>query len=664
MILDSIRLENFGAYGGINEAELTPGEEQPVVLFGGMNGGGKTTLLDALLLVLYGPKAKVSNRTGRMAYDAYLRDCIHRGGDPSEGASITLRFRRMMEGHTHYFELVRNWREGLRGIEESVRVSRDGEPDPVLTEHWDEVVEAYLPVAISNLFFFDGEQIKELAEGSNAAQILGTAIRSLLGLDLVDRLEGDLKTFERRKKKEVLDAETAKKLKQAEKELQEFDNQLEQTALERGRLTNEAGRLARDAKAKEDRFKAEGGDLFMQRNELERELQQLERSKAEAEESLRNLAAGPLPLRLVEDLLDRVEVQARADNDIRQNRLLMDALIDRDEQLLHELRTAKVDTASLEKVRHAFSEDRSIRQQRANLKPVLDADPHLAPHIEHLRGRVLPQAYEASQTGIVRIRQLEEEIARIESELGRVPEADAIANCQTEMEAARKAHAAKMAEIESIDVRIEALKRQRDDANRTLERFGEQDHAARIAEDDRQRMLKHSKRVRETLDRFRTKVIARHVANMEALILESFHKLLRKADLVHALTIDPESFEVSLRDRRGELLPFDRLSAGERQLLATAILWGLARASGRPIPTVIDTPLGRLDSAHRAHLVERYFPQASHQVLLLSTDEEIVNGYHEKLRPAVARHYLLDHNEKLGRTEMKPGYFENYEPTR
>jgi DNA sulfur modification protein DndD len=559
---------------------------------------------------------------------------------------------------------LRNWREGLRGIEESVRVSRDGEPDPVLTEHWDEVVEAYLPVAISNLFFFDGEQIKELAEGSNAAQILGTAIRSLLGLDLVDRLEGDLKTFERRKKKEVLDAETAKKLKQAEKELQEFDNQLEQTALERGRLTNEAGRLARDAKAKEDRFKAEGGDLFMQRNELERELQQLERSKAEAEESLRNLAAGPLPLRLVEDLLDRVEVQARADNDIRQNRLLMDALIDRDEQLLHELRTAKVDTASLEKVRHAFSEDRSMRQQSANLKPVLDADPHLAPHIEHLRGRVLPQAYEASQAGIVRIRQLEEEIARIESELGRVPEADAIANCQTEMEAARKAHAAKMAEIESIDVRIEALKRQRDDANRTLERFGEQDHAARIAEDDRQRMLKHSKRVRETLDRFRTRVIARHVANMEALILESFHKLLRKADLVHALAIDPESFEVSLRDRRGELLPFDRLSAGERQLLATAILWGLARASGRPIPTVIDTPLGRLDSAHRAHLVERYFPQASHQVLLLSTDEEIVNGYHEKLRPAVARHYLLDNNEKLGRTEMKPGYFENYEPTR
>lgn len=658
MILDSIRLENFGAYGGVNEAELTPEDRKPVVLFGGMNGGGKTTLLDALLLVLYGPKAKVSNRTGRMAYDTYLRECIHRGSDRGEGASITLRFRRMMEGHTHYFELVRNWREGLRGIEETVHVSRDGEPDPILTEHWDEVVEAYLPVAISNLFFFDGEQIKELAEGSNAAQILGTAIRSLLGLDLVDRLEGDLKTFERRKKADALDAEATKKLKQAEQELQEFDKQLEKIALERGRLTNEAGRLAREAKVKEDRFKAEGGDLFVQRKDLERELQQLETAKAEAEAGLREIASGPLPLRLVEDLLDQVEAQVRADGEIRQNRLLVDALIERDEQLLKQLKSARLDAAALKKVRQALNEDRSSRQKNANLEPVLDADPHLGPHISHLRGRVIPSAYEASQAGIAKIRQLEEKIARIESELGRVPEADAIAKYQTEMETARKAHAAKMAEIEAMDVRMEALKRQREEATRQLERFGEQDHAARIAEDDRQRMLKHSKRVRETLDRFRTKVIARHVANMEALMLESFQKLLRKTDLVHGLKIDPETFEVSLQDKRGQILPFDRLSAGERQLLATAMLWGLARASGRPIPTVIDTPLGRLDSTHRSHLVERYFPQASHQVLLLSTDEEIVNGYHQKIKPAVARHYLLDHDEKAGRTEMKPGYFE------
>jgi len=43
----------------------------------------------------------------------------------------------------------------------------------------------------------------------------------------------------------------------------------------------------------------------------------------------------------------------------------------------------------------------------------------------------------------------------------------------------------------------------------------------------------------------------------------------------------------------------------------------------------------------------------------LSTDEEIVNGYHKKLKPSVVRHYRLDHNEKQGSTAINSGYFES-----
>jgi DNA sulfur modification protein DndD len=109
---------------------------------------------------------------------------------------------------------------------------------------------------------------------------------------------------------------------------------------------------------------------------------------------------------------------------------------------------------------------------------------------------------------------------------------------------------------------------------------------------------------------------------------------------------------------------FDKLSAGERQLLATSLLWGLARASGRPIPTVIDTPLGRLDSTHRRHLVERYFPVAAHQVILLSTDEEIHEQNLPRLKPAIARSYRLEFDDALRRTTVEPGYFWNHEASR
>jgi DNA sulfur modification protein DndD len=657
MILDGLRIENFGAYGGVSEAELTPKGNKPVVLFGGMNGGGKTTLLDALLLVLYGSKAKVSNR-GRMAYKDYLRECIHRGSDSGDGTSITLRFRRMMDGEEKSFELQRYWREGVRGVEETISVSRDGEQDADLTEHWDEVVEAYLPVAISNLFFFDGEQIKELADGSNAAQILGTAIRSLLGLDLVDRLEVDLKTFERRKKAEGLDPEAAKKLREARDELNELDAQLEALVLARGALTNEAGRLGKKRNDLEAKFKAEGGELYLRRKEFDRELNQLNSRKERLQSELRELASGSLPLMLIEDLLVDAEVKLREDSEIRQNRLLVDYLDARDTGILKQLKKAKLDTVALSEIRRTLNDDRRERQESANQSTLLEADEHLVPHVRHLHKRVVPDAKSAAAQLIYEARQCEEQIEHLETELSRVPEADRIAQLQQDLAAVRKQHDQKLAEGDTFTVRIESFKRRREELDARIDDFDILDEAARMSDDERKRMLKHSKRVRETLDRFRTKVIARHVANMEALMLESFQKLLRKTNLVHALKIDPESFVVTLEDKNGQPLPFDRLSAGERQLLATAMLWGLARASGRPIPTVIDTPLGRLDSSHRTHLVERYFPKASHQVLLLSTDEEIVNGYHQKLKPSVVRHYRLDHDPKSGRTQMNPGYFE------
>ncbi len=123
------------------------------------------------------------------------------------------------------------------------------------------------------------------------------------------------------------------------------------------------------------------------------------------------------------------------------------------------------------------------------------------------------------------------------------------------------------------------------------------------------------------------------------------------------LRIDPSNFSVELRNGDGRPISSDRLSAGERQLLAVSLLWGLGRASGRPLPVVTDTPLGRLDASHRVNLVERYFPHASHQMLILSTDEEIDRDYYQRLRPWISRSYRLEFDEQAGGTQVRTGYF-------
>ena len=172
-------------------------------------------------------------------------------------------------------------------------------------------------------------------------------------------------------------------------------------------------------------------------------------------------------------------------------------------------------------------------------------------------------------------------------------------------------------------------------------------------------MIQSIDRVNATLEEFRKKLKIRKIDRLESAVTESFRYLLRKTDFIGRVTIDINTFALSLYDTQGQEIPKHRLSAGEKQLLATAFLWGLSRVSGRHLPVAIDTPLGRLDSSHRKNLIDRYFPTVSHQVLLLSTDTEITQTEVAYLREAgtIAREYLLEYNHLSRKTQVKLGYF-------
>ena len=285
------------------------------------------------------------------------------------------------------------------------------------------------------------------------------------------------------------------------------------------------------------------------------------------------------------------------------------------------------------------------------------------PVLAHTLRYVLPSVIADAEAVIAHLATISDGITRLERDLASVPDADSLADLQQKLDHAEATLREKNAALEAVALKQAALTGQRADAERRLERFADGAIDAEQREDSRGRILRHSARVRSTLTSFRSRVVQRHIARLEALILESLQQLFRKRTLAAQIVIDPDTFNVTLVNASGQTIPFHRLSAGERQLLATALLWGLARASGRPVPTVIDTPLGRLDSTHRQHLVRDYFPRASHQVILLSTDEEIRPAYLDILRPSIARTYRLNHNDATGATSIEEGYFEFHTAT-
>jgi DNA sulfur modification protein DndD len=186
----------------------------------------------------------------------------------------------------------------------------------------------------------------------------------------------------------------------------------------------------------------------------------------------------------------------------------------------------------------------------------------------------------------------------------------------------------------------------------------------REAEADRENESMQDRRSREyaakalaTLTKLAEATVTRNIAAIESSILDSFNQLAGKADLVTRVRLDPETLEMSVDTADGERQPVERLSAGERQLLAVAILWGLSRVAHREVPLVVDTPLGRLDSFHREKLATNYFPHVAQQVIILSTDEEFDADLRTKIERFISREYLIEFIDIERSSRIIPGYF-------
>ena len=167
-------------------------------------------------------------------------------------------------------------------------------------------------------------------------------------------------------------------------------------------------------------------------------------------------------------------------------------------------------------------------------------------------------------------------------------------------------------------------------------------------------------RTRAMLESFAEKTRANRLQTLEQEFIKSFAKLARKDDLMITAKINPDTFNVSLVDGKGNIIDKKKLSAGEKQIYAIAMLEALGRTSGRNLPIIIDTPLGRLDSRHRENLVKNYFPTASHQVLILSTDTEVDEDFYKELSPEISHAFEVAYDPEAGSSAYYEGYFWRY----
>ena len=160
-------------------------------------------------VALYGKNAP-RIRGGNGSYERYLKGLIHRNANPEEDTFINLQFRTQEDGKEKEISVQRSWSAKNKNIQDKLSVFVDGEFESNISENWSTLVERYIPARLSNLFFFDGERIENLADPDKSREMVKTAIYSLLGIDLIEQLKADLTFLDRSKKKLVQDKETIK----------------------------------------------------------------------------------------------------------------------------------------------------------------------------------------------------------------------------------------------------------------------------------------------------------------------------------------------------------------------------------------------------------------------------------------------------------------------
>ncbi|MFJ4858844.1 DNA sulfur modification protein DndD [Streptomyces sp. NPDC088730] len=668
MLLRKITLEEFGAYRGKQSLDLTVKKNKPIILIGGLNGCGKTTLLDAIQLVLYGPRARCSSR-GNKSYETFLRESINRQHDPTRGASITLEFTVTVDAKEHYYKVDRSWHTSGKSLKEFLTVQVDenyGDKGQAtrraqaelkysrhLSEGWADHVEDLLPLEVASLSFFDGEKIESLADPERAATVIESAVHSLLGVSTVEQLRTDLLALQRRQKLSDEEQHLMDNIHAQEQELASVQEELDVAAQERADRAKTLRKAERDLDSLEDEFKKEGGGLFERRVELDAERKHAAGQLADLRTSLVQLAAGPLPFLLMGTQLKELRKQAKHEHSAAEAGQVLDVLTERDEWLLKLL-----PESARNEVMEKLDQDRAKRSKSTALKVNLGLPHDALAQISVLDEGLVRDKARAAQL-LEQAAAASEEVDQLDRQLAGVPEQSKVEALQD----ARDEQIQKVARIqESIDrddQRILELKRRRESVTAALERAHKSFVQTKVKAEEVERIIKYSEKARSTLERFGEALLQRHINRLEVAVLQSFKELMRKQGLVHDLRIDTDKFTLTLSDGEGEALDPGRLSAGERQLLAVSLLWGLMKVAGNRLPSVIDTPLGRLDSRHREHLVDRYFPHASEQVLLLSTDEEIDEYLLDRLKKSVAHTYTLVHDDSNFTTSVVEGYWWN-----
>jgi DNA sulfur modification protein DndD len=662
MIINKLWLENFGLFPNKQELDLQPKNGRKITLIGGKNGNGKTTIFEAIKLCLYGPLV-LEQRSTKNSYRKFLIGKIHH--DPNKTkqatrASVGLEFQYAHLGTVDKYLIFRKWEYINEKFIESFEIKKNGKLlSEIDSEQWQDFINDLIPPGLSQLFFFDGEKIQSLAEDTSDNKQLSDSFKALLGIDLIEKLKSDLEIYTIKQLKQSGAKDLQKKILNIQYEEKKFESDLDEQFQEKAQLQSKIDKIMADIERQESLIKKEGG-IFAQK----REYMMSKKSKIEAEiyiieGQLRDLCAELLPFVFAQKLSNRLKHTLLQEEDIKNETITQKNIQKKltklkskisNEDFWNKTSVTSEDAKNIStNIFNAITEVLISKTNNSKVIHNLSSDDHNL--ILSLIDRATTEAPEKLFSLTKRHDQLIKKQHKLGKEISFAPSDSAISNEVTKCNEFHHKLGTLQQSMQSKDEEIKKLQFAHEKITRDLKKLLEEMRN----KDNLSNRLKIIVKIQYVLEEYHKTLENKKIKEFSKLFLESYNQIARKKNVFEKIKIDTKDYSVALYRKGNKKIPKSHLSAGEKQIYAIAVLWTLTKISRRPLPFIIDTPLGRLDLEHRENLIQNFFPKASHQLIILSTDTEVDKKYMNQLKPKIIRTYNLDYKD--GKTNIKNGYF-------
>ncbi|WP_241762349.1 DNA sulfur modification protein DndD [Anoxybacillus flavithermus] len=663
LIFEYIKFKNYRPYYGEQVLSFRDRDKSPnrlsihkknIILIGGLNGHGKTSLINSIFICFYGRR-----KFKQKEYDELMRNAVNKkylaeGGkegsvelaftDETGSYAIEVTFRHDELKETRRVYELNNQLQKVREIATTEQAFYD-------------FIDQRIPMDVSQFFIFDAEKIRDLVGDQDRDETV-RAIQKIVSLELYKQLLKDLDSISRDLtndlRKQVKDSDIEALLDRLEKineELDRLEEEHKQIEEKLSTLNEEEVQLQRERRQMISQSSATKQQLNRWIGEYEQKLRQYKDFFNKfKEKDLQQLILLPAIRTLKQNIRREKEyLEAKYREELKftdYDNFIVKLLETETEPPLTESQKIQIKVRG----REVWAKLNNIKQN------VLKEQIEIIHDLSNKDYQVLINYPEAKLRDIKPLiedmQKAEEMLRKYQSQLEDAPDEIDTSEIDKQIKECNQQLGELRAKRKQLFVLIQKLRGER--ANIQHEITDKERVKNELGPIEKK--IDFITRIRNATQEFIDQVTLLKAKQLKQAVEAIIEQMFRKNEFGE-VKFHPEKFTLTIYNQEGREIDLMSRSEGEKQLIALAMIWALTKVSGSQIPFVIDTPLARLDSIHRSNLVHHYFTKLSDQVVILSTDTEITQDFYEELAPFIEKSYLLTFDEQEKYTKIEEGYF-------